>query len=93
MTNSGDSAVESDSQIVIEFSMTILNDSEVGFSDTDLRWITAGVEFANGMLIWVGQLGYYLQAADPPVSHNETRDTRQSCGDFRRQNGNLLAYF
>ncbi|XP_789232.3 uncharacterized protein LOC584274 [Strongylocentrotus purpuratus] len=63
VTNNNASIVEGTSSITIEFSLTVLNDSRAGFSDSELRWITAGVEFANGVLLWVGQLGYYLQAA------------------------------
>ncbi|XP_071510779.1 uncharacterized protein [Diadema antillarum] len=64
VTNNNASSATEDSQIVIEFALTVLNDSRVGFSDDELRWITAGVEFASGILIWVGQLGYYLQPAE-----------------------------
>lgn len=68
VTNNNASIGEGTSSITIEFSLTVLNDSRAGFSDSELRWITAGVEFANGVLLWVGQLGYYLQAATTNVS-------------------------
>nr|XP_054750773.1 uncharacterized protein LOC129256639 [Lytechinus pictus] len=72
VTNNNASIAEGASSITIEFALTVLNDTRAGFSDTELRWITAGVEFANGALLWVGQLGYYLQPAPTKVFNQNT---------------------